>query len=535
MDAELRHRFLAYLKAMGIGSWKYYKNAASVFLRWLSSKNLSLPEVTPTLINQYLCFRKSSKLEPATHFYPIRTFFRYAVQAGIVHQDPTTGVFCSWLDVPGGYPAYQGVLRQLLRRPAAILKYRLPLFTPDLEMYVKHLLDQGYSKRNLCGVLHYNFYFHRYLARRGIERLMQITPDHVEAYQRRRLRHPGKHDPRCSDKTIRNTQGYIEGFLRYAFDRRGRHFRPPPPTPNPSVLPNRLVEDYLDFCRIHKGLKASTREDQQEELRRLGLFLTSRGLREIQKVALLDLDAYCLERSGRPNAQQKSVSVLRSFLRYLYLEGILPHDWAKHIHSPCRFHADTRPKYLPWNKIQDLLAAVDRSDVAGKRNYAILALLACHGLRAREAAGLKIADIEWADNSFLLRERKNGATTRLPLSPQARQALQEYIAVRPVCPAPEVFLTAYAPIKPLGKSLFAVAHRLTYKHLGRLLPHQGAYVLRHSFAKVMLDRGASLSEIGTLLGHTSLHSTFTYTRIATEDMREVADNYAGLLSPEGQP
>ena len=535
MDAELRHHFLAYLKTEGIRSWKYYKNAANVFLRWLSSKNLSIPQVTPTLVNEYLCFRKSRGLEPATHFYPIRTFFRYAIQAGIVPQNPTQGVFCSWLGVPGGYPAYRGVMRQLMRRPAAFLRYRLPLFALDLELYVKHLLEQGYSKRHLRGVLHYNFYFHRYLVRQGIKSLLQITPGHVEAYQRRRLQYPGRHGRHCSAKTIRNTQGYIEGFLRYAFGRQGRHFRPPPATPNPSVLPDRLIEDFLEFCRIHKGLKTVTQKDQQKELRRLGLFLESRNLRDIQKVTLPDLDAYCLARAGRPSAQQRSVSVLRSFLRYLHLKGTLPHDWAQHIHSPCRFQADTRPKYLSWSKIQDLLAAVERHDAAGKRNYAILVLLACHGLRAREVAGLKISDIDWDDDSFLLRERKNGATTRLPLSPQARQALREYLAVRPTCPAPEVFLTAYAPVKPLGKYLYAVAHRLIYRHLGRLLPHQGAYVLRHSFAKVLLDRGASLPEIGTLLGHQALRSTFTYTRIATEDLREVSDNYAALLSPEGQP
>ena len=532
MDPDLYRDFLTHLKERGYSALKYYRGVLNRFSHWLSSKSLSLAQVTPTVLNDYLCFRRSLGRRPGPCFYALRPFFRYALGRGKISQDPTQGVFCSWVDIPGGYQNYQGVLRRILERPGSIRGYILSLFAPDLDLYVEHLLNQGYSKRHVLGVLQYNRQFHRFLVRRGIKGLTQVTPTHVETFQRHRRRSMVYRERRPSSTVVDNTEGYIVNFLRYAFGRRGQSFRPLPAPPRFRVIPEDLLKGYLDFGRVHQGLKAITQQDQRQELLRLGRFLNDRGRRKIQEVTLQDLDAYCMTRAKTYSVPMKPVGVLRSFLRYLYLQGTIQRNLAQHIQSPCSFSANTRPKYLPWHKIQTLLAAVDRRDAGGKRNYAILALLAYHGLRAREAASLRITDIDWNDNSFLLRERKNGDTTHLPLSTEAGQALKEYLAVRPVCPAPEVFLTTYAPIKPLGRYLYAVAHRQIYKHLGRLLPQQGAYVLRHSFAKLLLDRGASLPAIGALLGHKSIHATYAYTRIASEDMREVADNYAALLFPE---
>jgi integrase len=234
------------------------------------------------------------------------------------------------------------------------------------------------------------------------------------------------------------------------------------------------------------------------------------------------------ERLG-PKSLQYIISALRSFFRFLQLHGEIRSDLARGLVSPSRFRSDLRPKYLPWPKIQKFLAAIDRSHRAGKRDYAMLMLLACHGLRGREAATLRISDIDWERHSIFLRHRKNGVPIHLPLSPQTEEALRDYLAVRPACPAPEIFLTEVAPIKPFEGSVQGVATRHIRKFFGKLPFSQGSHLLRHSFAKALLDRGAKLHEVGALLGQLSLRSTQIYTRIATEDLREVADNYANLL------
>lgn len=105
------------------------------------------------------------------------------------------------------------------------------------------------------------------------------------------------------------------------------------------------------------------------------------------------------------------------------------------------------------------------------------------------------------------------------------------MALRPKCSCLEVFLTIRAPLKPLGENLHSVAYHRLHQCFGRLLIPRGTRgVLRHSFAKLLLDRKAKLSQIMVLMRHKSARSTQTYTRVATEDLREVADNYANWLA-----
>ena len=523
-DPSLLAPYRAHLEARGLRSATPYRRIAQLFLRWMASKRLTFSDLKPSVIQRYLAWRHSQGSRPVRHFYPLRTFFRWLVQEGTIERDPAEGVFCSWVGVPGGLPGYRGPLRDVYRRPGHILKYRLPLFERDLERCIVQRRQQGYSLHHLQATLQYTRNFHQYLTRRGVKRLLDITPKHVDAFGHWKRRRPG-----ASAAQARQSQSQIETFLCFAFQQHGRSFRPPKPATCFAILPQRLLQRYLDFCRIQKGLKTATVKDHRKELQHLARFLADRGRSHLRKVTLVDLDAYCIERSKAYQNVLKPVGILRVFLRYLYLQGILPTNLARDIQAPCRFSADTRPKYLPWTTVQRLLSAMDRKTLAGKRDYAIVTLIACHGLRPREAASLRLADIEWDHNSFWLRERKNGDTDVMPLAPRAKEALKDYLAVRQACPAPEVFLTIRAPIKPLGAGLLNVACRQAVKHLGRLLPRQGAYMLRHSFAKVLLDGGATLPEIGSVLGHRASSSTGAYLRIATEDMREVADTYADLL------
>ncbi|MBI4669260.1 MAG: tyrosine-type recombinase/integrase, partial [Elusimicrobia bacterium] len=115
---------------------------------------------------------------------------------------------------------------------------------------------------------------------------------------------------------------------------------------------------------------------------------------------------------------------------------------------------------------------------------------------------------------------------------RCQQALADYLTIRPHCSNPRLFLTLRAPWRPLTKTILDKRVRWRLKErFGNSLPAYGCHVLRHSFAKAMLDRGAPLSHISVLLGHQALQSTYVYTRISIEEMREVADNYACLLVP----
>jgi integrase/recombinase XerD len=535
MDADLLDSYIHDLRESGRKGWATHRYQLGVFLRWLSEREVSLAQVNTGLVNEFLRHRKKSGCKPKTldiDLCLLRRYFRWAQDKGLRAGNPAEGISCVWLESAGGFPAYQGPLRKILKRPYAMMRNTLPIFAPHWEEYIGLLLEKGHRPSYIHGVMNHNVHFHEYLAGRKVRHLTQVTPALLNDFLRqeggRRRKEQGR---RMSRKYLRAIRWRLVGFLSHAFGRRGRNFIKPAEVPASVVIPEKLSARYAEFCRVHGGLRPKTISKYQHYITKLGRFLESRGRRTIEEATMADLDAFLLRYKPRGvRGIQAKASALRSFFRYLHLNGDIPYDLAGKILSPRRFRDDRWPKYLPWSKVRRLLTSVDRSNLIGKRDFAILTLLACQGLRAREAARLRISDLDWEGRSFLLRERKNGTCARVPMSEESEQALRDYLTVRPACAQPEIFVAAQAPIRPLsGEGLSAVARTHLFRCFGRLPHRGGAYALRHSFAKALLDRGARLSDIGAMLGHKSLRSTLIYTRIATQDMREVADNYASLL------
>lgn len=295
---------------------------------------------------------------------------------------------------------------------------------------------------------------------------------------------------------------------------------------------NGLREEFSGYARMHGELQASTIEVYSRCLNIFIRFLERRRVRRIEKLGLADIDAFFAQQGARMSPQSLYMvrNALRSFLKWLYVEGTLAVDLGCDLPRPSRFSADRRPKYLPWAKVEEVLAGIDRSTVAGKRDYAILTLLACHGLRAGELAKLRVQDIDFKEGSFFLRERKNGRCARLPLSARAKEALEDYLRVRGGAACAEVFLNNPPPPQGLAAGRIGlIAHAQLRRRFPSGLPYYGSHVFRHSFAKCLLDRGVRLADLGLILGHRNLRSTLMYARIAIGELREVADNYARLL------
>lgn len=502
-------------------------------LRWLENRPLDLKDLGAKEVHEFLCELSSNGYRHATLvsiFKTLHCFGGYAAQEGLVAGDPTQGLCSNCLELRTRRTASQGVLRTIERRPGLTLKYRLPIFGPAWERYLQHLLDLGYSRDHVFHVLNYNFHFHRFLADRGVHRLSQVRREHVESFLGSK-RIVSQRCGRALRRVSVEARTYIESFLGYAL---GRAFQSRPPESESRIVPGRLLERYLHFCSSHQGHQPATRKTRGLWIKKLGIFLDQQGLRDLGSLSVRHLDSFLLEQARhlKPRSLNVVVSSLRSFLRYLFLRNTIPNDLARQVAKPMRFSADLRPKYIPWKKIQELLAAIDREDLVGKRDYAMIALMVHHGLRSREVASLRVADVDLEDRSMLLASRKAGPAQQLPLSPPTVEALRDYLKSRPESAHPEVFLRVFAPRHPLGESVKVTVRLRLLRHLGAAIPRHGAHLLRHSFAKALLDRGAKLHDIGALLGHRNLESTLVYTRVATEDMREVADNYAQLIADD---
>jgi site-specific recombinase XerD len=159
----------------------------------------------------------------------------------------------------------------------------------------------------------------------------------------------------------------------------------------------------------------------------------------------------------------------------------------------------TVPKYLTRQEVDRVLKACDRRTAVGRRDYAILLLLARLGLRAGEVVGLQLEDINWRAGDLLVRG-KGLLHDRMPLPPEVGQALASYLRRgRPACPVRRAL--ARADLHP---------------------PLQGAHLLRHSLATSMLRSGATLREIAEILRHQAVQTTEIYAKVDFESLRSLA-------------
>ena len=158
-------------------------------------------------------------------------------------------------------------------------------------------------------------------------------------------------------------------------------------------------------------------------------------------------------------------------------------------------------------------------------------LLAVYGLRSMEVRKLKLDDVDWQRDLLFIPRTKGRRTEPYPLSPTVAEAIACYLErVRPRSPHREIFLTATAPIRPLGDGTVSrMIARRARSLKPPVMPH-GAHAVRHACATHLLEQGMSLKEIGDHLGHRNLDTTTIYAPVNLTGLREVANlSLAGLL------
>ena len=167
---------------------------------------------------------------------------------------------------------------------------------------------------------------------------------------------------------------------------------------------------------------------------------------------------------------------------------------------------------------------MDRGSARGRRDYAVLLLLATYGVRAGEVTRLRLDDIDWRAGLLRLRRAKVGGELCLPLTAAVGNALLAYLRRgRPATPQRELFVRHNAP-HPAFRTSSAIYQivRQAFDRAGIVAPHRGPHVLRHARATSLVRQGWSLKVVADLLGHRHPDSTLPYTKLALEDLREVA-------------
>jgi integrase/recombinase XerD len=299
-----------------------------------------------------------------------------------------------------------------------------------------------------------------------------------------------------------------------------------------------LVRGYDTWMRDLRGLAPATRS---KRIAYASHFLTAFGPRADQKniahLDVRDIDAYlqqCCAGLRRPSIEDRTDG-LRAFLRYLHGSGRTTFDLSRVVIRPRIYEYEHIPSALCADAIEKVLET-SRQDLSsiGRRDYAVLMLLATYGLRAAEIVALRLEDIDWRKEVLRVRHSKTGTYSELPLLRSAGDAMLSYLEeARPESPHREVFLLMCAPYRPFKRGDFInciISARL--RRAGIVVAsRRGPHAFRHARAVSLLRANVPLKTIGDVLGHKCAHSTGAYLKLATEDLRTVGLNVPREVLP----
>ncbi len=285
------------------------------------------------------------------------------------------------------------------------------------------------------------------------------------------------------------------------------------------------MQAFLDYCRIEKGLSSNSIEAYRRDLARFACFRQADGPAGAPSAEGLRQYLDSLYRSGLSSRSiARHLTTLRNFSNFLLREGKLSEDPTAQLTPPKQWR--NLPKYLSLMEIERLLAVPDLSKPTGIRDRAMLELLYASGLRVTELCELQLSDL----NNELGVVRVTGKGQKQRLVPVGKSALSAVASYRDS--ARGQLLRGRA-----SKYLFVTARggRLTRQGFWKLLAGHGKKVgifqrlsphsVRHSFATHLLEGGADLRSVQTMLGHADISTTQIYTHVMRSRLRKTVDQH----------
>jgi integrase/recombinase XerD len=287
----------------------------------------------------------------------------------------------------------------------------------------------------------------------------------------------------------------------------------------------RALDRYLESLAVERGLSQNTVSGYRLDLARLGEWLAKRG-GDLRTATAADLSAHMrdLQQKGlSPRSSARALSALRGFYENQVTLGERQDNPAVNLLPPKLWKP--LPKVLSEEEVEALLAAPDIATPLGLRDRAMFEMLYAAGLRVSELVGLKLSQLR-LDAGFLIAFGKGSKERVVPVGEQAEDWTRRYLSeVRPSLAHgrhQEVFLNRHG--ETMSRSGFwriIKAHGRQAGIRSPLSPH----VLRHSFATHLLEHGADLRVVQSLLGHTDISTTQIYTHIHQARLKSLYDKF----------
>jgi site-specific recombinase XerD len=316
--------------------------------------------------------------------------------------------------------------------------------------------------------------------------------------------------------------GRVRAFVRYLAE--ARIVAEPVSSPAPGAS---RIAAFQDWLRVRRAVSDVTIQSHTFKLRAL-LAVFGSDPATCDAAAIRRTIIAIAETSSRFHTRNLVVT-LRHYLRFLAERGECPAHLAAAIPVLSARGTDTLPRHLEPDRVEALIAACDLATSAGKRDRAVLLLLARLGLRAGDIVAMRLDAVAW-DEGALRVCGKGRREAALPLPQDVGDALFDYLQnARPVVADDRLFLRTIPPFVALASSP-AVAH-IVKRALQRAgitdAPSRGAHMLRHSAATGMLRAGATMESIAAILRHRSVETTNIYARVDVGMLGEVAQPWPG--------
>lgn len=397
--------------------------------------------------------------------------------------------------------------------------------SPHLPAYITSLIDQHYAVVCLRAKAWHATAFDAWLGRQGVE-LAVLCEAHIEQFSRRH------YQPRsdCRSKPHRHEAPALRQLLRYLQDQRlcaARAVRTAPA--------DVLLSGFEQFLLRDRGLAAGTTGGYRARVRD---FLVDRfGNEHVDLGALRATDIIGFmqrqPRHARPHALKHVVTALRAFLRWGQYLGEIDAALIQAVPAVASWSVTPPlPRAISVDHARSAIDSCDSGTAVGRRDRAVLLMLARLGLRGGEVITLMLDDIDW-DAGRLRVRGKNGRECLMPLPADVGEAIAEYLrSGRPTSTDRHLFLRARAPLRGLlhGSDGIGSIVRNALERGGIDAPHKGAHQFRHALAVRMLQGGASLPEIGEVLRHRDPVSTSIYAKVDIAALRPLALAWPGSAS-----
>lgn len=285
-----------------------------------------------------------------------------------------------------------------------------------------------------------------------------------------------------------------------------------------------ISNQFKAYC-TDKGYSKVTIDHYVKQSAQFMDYLGSQHITDCKKINLKLIHSYIKTLAGYTyKTVEQNICSIRAFFRFLLEIGVVKTDFVAKT-PMVQARKQTRiPSVWTADQLKKLIEAIDRKSPKGKRDYAIIMLACCLGLRCSDIKLLKMENFRWSKRELVFIQSKTKSSVSLPLTQEVGWAVIDYLKYgRPKIDSPYVFVRHLAPFGPFSEDDHLnqlIKGYMQQAHLPTLKKRRGMHSLRHTMASMLLEKDTPLSVISDILGHTDVDSTAVYLKVGIKKLKE---------------